>query len=637
MTDCTQVPTLDEIYQAKKNITDLDAFANSTADTFVDSDGVTKATLTGIIGEIGFTDSGLEFSGGGGTLLDRKALVFNPADDYFYQYIGSLPSVIVPAAPDINWMQFLGNSHAFLAGLNPADGSAHNSDDINFTNYVDQTAKFKQYVGGGGPVGISTRDPFLVSRELTGQTDCHAFADNTKISNATDSGTYGTFDSTTEIAGTHNQSHQFSFQDRAKFSGSGTLGTWGNIVWPVMSGGGTVTTRYDMWLKDVAKTGGGTINTHIGIFMENLANANSNSAMTLLQSNGYTCYAPNAGGWVLGGATEIKGTTTHRGTTLLEGATYLGGNTKAGGYSNGTAPLSGVALTVEKNGLATQGFVDVNSVGLSFGVIGDKKLQFVTNAVSRWSVADAAGGYALLPAGTTPDIASASFRIGTLFATNAVNVSDAREKQQVRDVTEAEKLAARELKDNIIGYKWNQAVERKGDGARWHFGWIAQRVKEIMEKHGFDAFEYGFLCFDEWDDIYEDVQTNIGEKQLKTVENEYKREQQKFSIVPTKEMVKVKKIIDGNEVIVLENQIVDKIVYEFNSYPVFNGDGTPALDDEGNPIIEREPIMETIIDKSVNTYEVDADPIYEKVLVKPAGNIYGINHNDIFAFILSAY
>lgn len=627
----------------ERNIQDTDKFVNQETGTFTNRVGkeikpipVIDAEANAAVISLGWHQVGLFADGFTYTL--QNDIAKDAAGDW-YRWNGSLPKIVtagtIPSS-DVNFVKIDYKSHAELSYRNPADGSAHNSDDIDFTNYVDQTAKFKQYVAGGGPIGANIRDTMLVSRTLSTLTDCHAFADKTVISNATDAGTYGAFDATTEIAGTHNQSHLFAFQDRTKFSGSGTLATWGNIIWPEHTGTGAVTYRANLQIKDINVTGGGTVGTNIGIEIQNLDAASSNSAITIAQDNGFSIYAPNAGAVQFGGTLRVDGTVTNKGTSIFEGVNYLGGNTKVGGLTNGTAPLGGTALTVEKNGLTTQGFVDVNSLGLSFGVAGDKKLQLVTNAVTRWTVADSAGGYAFLPSSTTPDIGSSAFRVGTLFAVNAINLSDAREKQQVRKITEAEKLAARELKENIIGYKWNQAVERKGDGARWHFGWIAQSVKEIMEKHGFDAFEYGFLCFDEWDDIYEDVQTNIGEKQLKTVENEYKREQQKFSIVPTKELVKVKKTIDGNEVIVLENQIVDKIVYEFNSYPVFNGDGTPALDDEGNPIIEREPIIETIIDKSVNTYEVDADPIYEKVLVKPAGNIYGINHNDIFAFVLSA-
>lgn len=82
-------------------------------------------------------------------------------------------------------------------------------------------------------------------------------------------------------------------------------------------------------------------------------------------------------------------------------------------------------------------------------------------------------------------------------ASGTINTSDEREKEQVRDLTETEKLVASEIKNSIKAYKWKHAVEEKGEGARWHFGVMAQTVKGIFESHGLDGFEYGVLCYDE--------------------------------------------------------------------------------------------------------------------------------------------
>lgn len=84
-------------------------------------------------------------------------------------------------------------------------------------------------------------------------------------------------------------------------------------------------------------------------------------------------------------------------------------------------------------------------------------------------------------------------------ASGTINTSDEREKEQIRDLSEAEKAVATELKSNIKAYKWRHSVEEKGDGARWHFGIMAQTVQNIFESHGLDGFEYGVLCYDEED------------------------------------------------------------------------------------------------------------------------------------------
>ncbi|WP_436868085.1 tail fiber domain-containing protein [Enterobacter hormaechei] len=50
-------------------------------------------------------------------------------------------------------------------------------------------------------------------------------------------------------------------------------------------------------------------------------------------------------------------------------------------------------------------------------------------------------------------------------------------------------------------YKMKDAVDEKGEAARWHFGKIAQDIEEAFKSAGLDPFAYGVLCYDEWDDI----------------------------------------------------------------------------------------------------------------------------------------
>ncbi len=69
------------------------------------------------------------------------------------------------------------------------------------------------------------------------------------------------------------------------------------------------------------------------------------------------------------------------------------------------------------------------------------------------------------------------------------------------DINDQEKAAAREIKGIIKRYKFQDAVDEKGEqDARYHFGVLAQEVAAIMSKHGLDAREYGFFCYDEWPD-----------------------------------------------------------------------------------------------------------------------------------------
>lgn len=92
----------------------------------------------------------------------------------------------------------------------------------------------------------------------------------------------------------------------------------------------------------------------------------------------------------------------------------------------------------------------------------------------------------------------ASFRWSTVYAaTGAINTSDERSKQQIQPIDETVLRAWGKVE--YAQYKFNDAVETKADSARWHFGLIAQRVKEAFESEGLDPFAYGLLCYDKWD------------------------------------------------------------------------------------------------------------------------------------------
>jgi hypothetical protein len=87
-------------------------------------------------------------------------------------------------------------------------------------------------------------------------------------------------------------------------------------------------------------------------------------------------------------------------------------------------------------------------------------------------------------------------------AASSINTSDDREKTYLV-IEEAEKLAALEIKKNLRKFRFNSAIELKGEGARIHFGASAQTVAEIMKTYGLEPEKYGFYCYDEWDEIEE--------------------------------------------------------------------------------------------------------------------------------------
>jgi hypothetical protein len=98
------------------------------------------------------------------------------------------------------------------------------------------------------------------------------------------------------------------------------------------------------------------------------------------------------------------------------------------------------------------------------------------------------------------NLGSASIRWKEVFAVApAINTSDEREKTFLT-IQDAERSAALEIKANLRKFKFNSAIEKKGDKARIHFGVAAQQIGSIMQSHNLDPHAYGFFCYDEWED-----------------------------------------------------------------------------------------------------------------------------------------
>lgn len=93
----------------------------------------------------------------------------------------------------------------------------------------------------------------------------------------------------------------------------------------------------------------------------------------------------------------------------------------------------------------------------------------------------------------------ASKRWSVVYAgTGTINTSDEREKQQIETIDEAVFRAWSKVQ--FKQFKFNDAVAIKGnEDARVHIGFIAQKVKEAFESEGLDAFKYGLLCYDTWE------------------------------------------------------------------------------------------------------------------------------------------
>ena len=107
----------------------------------------------------------------------------------------------------------------------------------------------------------------------------------------------------------------------------------------------------------------------------------------------------------------------------------------------------------------------------------------------------------------TQTLGTAVNRWSVVYAgTGAINTSDSREKQQVRDLSNAEQAVAVRCKSLLRAFKFNDAVAVKNDNARIHFGVMAQDVQAAFAAEGLNADNYALFCYDEWKDKYLDLE-----------------------------------------------------------------------------------------------------------------------------------
>ena len=125
-----------------------------------------------------------------------------------------------------------------------------------------------------------------------------------------------------------------------------------------------------------------------------------------------------------------------------------------------------------------------------------------TQRVDRWSFTSDGS---LSPATDNAyPIGSAVARVSAVYAANgAIQTSDARLKTEVRGLTEAEMGAAKAIAREVGFFRWLERVAEEGDDARLHAGITVQKVMEIMRSYGLDPLNYGFVCYDEWEETSE--------------------------------------------------------------------------------------------------------------------------------------
>ena len=169
-----------------------------------------------------------------------------------------------------------------------------------------------------------------------------------------------------------------------------------------------------------------------------------------------------------------------------------------------------------------------------------------------------------------------------IYSQNALTVtSDGRTKVDLGPLDDRLLRVGKALV--IKAYQDREAVERKGaDGARIHFGLIAQEVVAAFEAEGLDPFRYGAVCADPW---------------MEEVEVSYEAEEPVMETYEAEE-VTVEIGADGGAVAVRRPVTRERELW--NALPLFDADGNPVwardpqpksalvVDDDGDRQVEIE-------------------------------------------------
>lgn len=195
----------------------------------------------------------------------------------------------------------------------------------------------------------------------------------------------------------------------------------------------------------------------------------------------------------------------------------------ASGNANGDIYASSLGVVSTGKGSATyripydadfSGSLNVSSSQFAITRRDVDTIKFYLSTVGDFSISDSAGSIVTWKAGkgsmhpgtdNSTTLGRNSNRWSVVYAgTTSISTSDERTKSNI--VSPDEALMRAWGKVNFKIFQFKDAFERKGKDARLHCGVIAQQVIEAFKSEGLDATRYGLLCYDKWEDEYEDVE-----------------------------------------------------------------------------------------------------------------------------------
>jgi hypothetical protein len=244
----------------------------------------------------------------------------------------------------------------------------------------------------------------------------------------------------------------------------------------------------------------GSYNTILGAFSGNQGGLDirtSSNNIVLSDGGGNPRLWIDSGGDLALGTNFNPHNSTNTGVAIYnDGYVLAGKSSDAPIYAN-RITNDGSVIVINKNG-TTIGNISVATVGSAVAMgIGhsDSGLYFdnVNNCVSPFNINTNNINDDFVSLGVS------SARFDNVFATNGtIQTSDRNEKQDIEELTDAEKRVAVVAKGLMRKYRWKSAVAEKGDNARTHFGIIAQDLQDAFTAESLDASKYAMFCSDTW-------------------------------------------------------------------------------------------------------------------------------------------
>lgn len=334
----------------------------------------------------------------------------------------------------------------------------------------------------------------------------------------------------TYSSGTLSQRWTTVYSQNLDLSGVVAAGTWNGSTIGISYGGTGSTTQSGARASlgvPAAPTG-----SSAQLLANNGAGEFSNvSVGTGLSYSGGTLSATNTGTVTsVSGSGGSTGLTLTGGPITTSGTLTLGGTLATGSGGMGASSLTGAGIvtitdTQTISGVKTFSSTSNAFVGAtyktsnayfyddtSYAVLGGLNGVLMAYGSYPGTVIFAGDSNTWRPTvDNTRALGTASFRYTVVYATTGtINTSDASQKQQVRELSDVEQRVAQRVKKLIRAFKWNDAVEAKGEDARIHFGVIAQDVQEAFAAEGLDASKYGLFCSDTWTNSDGSSQTRLG-------------------------------------------------------------------------------------------------------------------------------